>query len=223
MRQETLAGCLRALLFAQAWVDGWRPGESAELRGVALLAVKQLLEPGFDQGLDELPGSFVPGLYRAPRVARQREATGPGVAGRRAATRSAQPARGGRPISPAWAARSCRTPARQAEALGAPSPCCPCRRAARSGGALGGRGRASPGPAGPARPARLAQPLRPEPVPVRAGAGDARGPSWRLPSVGDAAIARGARGSVAAGLPAAGCAVLRGAVAGIGNASAMDR
>lgn len=66
MQQETLKGCLRALLFAQAWVDGWRPGESAELRGVALLAVKQLLEPGFDQGLDELPGSFVPGLYQAP-------------------------------------------------------------------------------------------------------------------------------------------------------------
>ena len=54
------------LLFAQAWVDGWRPGELADLRGVALLAVMQLLEPGFDLDLDELPGSFVPGLYRAP-------------------------------------------------------------------------------------------------------------------------------------------------------------
>lgn len=67
MRQEVLEAALRALVFAQAWVDGWRPGQTCKAGGVALLALQSVRDPGWDEGTAPLPpDSFIPAVYTAP-------------------------------------------------------------------------------------------------------------------------------------------------------------
>lgn len=69
MRAAVLEAALKALLFAEAWALGWRPGSPdphVEPGPLALLALERVLRPGLHEALVDEPTEWVRALYEAP-------------------------------------------------------------------------------------------------------------------------------------------------------------